>query len=242
MKNKNFSKIFNFFKREGFYVVLFLCLCILATVAVVTTRDNRQAKIEQNKTSVVEQEKKKDTAQVTEKPYTDYDNAEQVKKTTNTETKVNKEVKNTEKTATVSKTVDTKFGKPVEGIIGRQYSEEPVFWKSTNSYRPNFGIDIKCELGKPVVAALDGKVESVKNDTVDGIQVIVDHQNGLKTVYSNLDSKVSISAGKVVKKGDKLGVVGRTTLRAMYEAYGDHLHFAVLKDKDFVNPDKYIKY
>lgn len=38
---KFLNKTLNFFKREGFYVVLFVCLCVVATVAVLTARNNR---------------------------------------------------------------------------------------------------------------------------------------------------------------------------------------------------------
>lgn len=135
-----------------------------------------------------------------------------------------------------------KFIKPVEGILARGYSEEPVFWKSTNSYRPNFGVDIKSEIGKPVVAVMDGKIESIETEDVDGVQIVINHQNGLKTIYSNLDPKLSVSKDQIVKRGTKLGSVGKSTIRASYETYGDHLHFAVLKNGEFVNPSKYIQY
>ena len=39
-KNKK-DKVKDFFRKEGFYLVLFLCLCIIATVAVVTTKRNK---------------------------------------------------------------------------------------------------------------------------------------------------------------------------------------------------------
>jgi hypothetical protein len=44
MDKKMFNKSSNFFKREGFYVILFICLCIVATVAVVATRNSNHVK------------------------------------------------------------------------------------------------------------------------------------------------------------------------------------------------------
>ncbi|WP_027623684.1 M23 family metallopeptidase [Clostridium lundense] len=244
MDNKNSNKFSNFIKKEGFYVILFLCLCILAAVAVITTKNNKQARkqLPSQQPSVVQNESGKEVAKGTEQTYPDYDNALQVKNEEKKENANNQVQKNENKTAQVAKNVETKFIKPVQGILARGYSEEPVFWKSTNSYRPNFGVDIKCEVGKPVVAVTDGKVESIETDGIDGIQVTINHQNGLKTIYSNLDSKLAVKKGEMVKTGSKLGCVGKTTVRASYETYGDHLHFAVLKNGEFINPSKYIKY
>ncbi|PRR80445.1 Stage II sporulation protein Q [Clostridium liquoris] len=244
MDNKNSNKFLNFIKKEGFYVILFLCLCILAAVAIVTTKSNKQARkqLPSQQPSVVQSENGKETAKVTEQPYPDYDNALQVKNGDKQEKANNETQKSGDKTAQVSKNVDTKFIKPVEGILARGYSDEPVFWKSTNSYRPNFGIDIKCEAGKSVVAVMDGKVESIETDGIDGVQVVVNHQNGLKTVYSNLDSKLAVNKDQMIKTGTKIGSVGKTSIRASYEAYGDHLHFAVLKNDEFINPSKYLQY
>ena len=41
MINNKKDKVKDFFRKEGFYLVLFLCLCVIATVAVVTTKKNK---------------------------------------------------------------------------------------------------------------------------------------------------------------------------------------------------------
>lgn len=239
--NKKFSnKTLNFFKKEGFYVVLFICLCVVATIAVLTAKINKHTAntaIQQNNTS--QQDVNKEVAKAGNEPSLNYDNALQVKKGTKTETVVPKDGADSKG---VSNSVDVTFQKPVDGSVARGYSEDPVYWDSTGSYRPNLGYDIKADLGKPVLAVMDGKVEEVSSSTQDGVQIIVNHQNGLKTVYSNLDSKVNITKGQTITKGTIIGTVGKTTLRAAYEKYGDHLHFAVLKGKDFIDPSKYLKY
>jgi murein DD-endopeptidase MepM/ murein hydrolase activator NlpD len=245
MDKKFFSKTSNFFKKEGFYVILFVCLCIVATVAAVTSRTakpknpsvvNEQAKTETKPTG---------TGLVAEEPKVDYPNAMQVNKDgtkTNTSTNTGITVPKTG-TAAVTNSVDTKFVKPVDGTLARAYSEDPVWSDTTETYRPNFGIDIKAELGKDVVSVLEGKVEEVGDSKQGyGIEVVINHQNGLKTVYSNLDPNGLVAKGKTVKKGEKIGKVGNTTLRTSYEKYGSHLHFAVLKGKDYVDPAKYVKY
>lgn len=229
-KKNNFK---NFLKKEGFYVILFVCLCVVATVAAITIRNNKIAKTQ----PPIAQTKqvKENTPKVAEQPI---DNALQVKKKNNAKNAIAKNAKNT---APVNKNLSISFLNPVNGTLARAYSEDPVYWSSTDSSRPNWGIDIKSNIGKPVVAVADGKVEAIKTDS-DGVKVVVNHQNGLKTVYANLDKKVSVKKGESVKKGQQIGKVGRTTLNSAYETYGDHLHFEVLKSNSPIDPAKYVKY
>jgi len=254
MDKKNFNKMSNFFKKEGFYVVLFVCLCVVATVAAVTSKSNKTPV----KPPVVQESAKdaKGSEIVAQEANEEYDNALQVKKNTvpskstvdNTQTNNTKTKTSTNKTsAAVSKTVDTKFANPVEGTLARAYSEDPVWSDSTSTYRPVLGIDIKTDLGKEVVAALDGKVLEVGEGEY-GKYVAIYHQNGLTTVYANLDPDIKVSKDKSVKKGEVIGKVGNTSLRSGYEKYGSHLHFEVVKGKDItknenkVDPAKYVKY
>jgi murein DD-endopeptidase MepM/ murein hydrolase activator NlpD len=243
MDKKLFNKTSNFFKKEGFYVILFVCLCIVATVAAVTSRTAKK----NEKPPVVNEQASNDkttTGLIAEEPTVKYPDALEVKKDpkTTSKTQASTDTKKASSTA-VSSTNSTTFVKPVEGTVAREYSEDPVWSDTTNTYRPNFGIDIKADLGKDVVAALDGKVSEVGDSKQGyGMEVVIDHQNGLKTVYSNLDNNVLVTKGKTVKKGDKIGKIGNTTLRTSYEKYGSHLHFAVLKGKVFVDPARYVKY
>lgn len=240
MDKKLFNKSSNFFKKEGFYVVLFICLCIVATVAVVTSRVNKQVKKPPVTNHAAVSDKNKNVAKASENQTTEYQGALQVKKSTSADNTAQKNANTASQQ--VSKTMDTKFTKPVDGTLARVYSEDPVWWDSTEKWRPNFGIDIKTDLGKPVFAVMDGKVEAINTNSEDGVEVVINHQNGLKTVYSNLDPTLKVTKGQTVKKGAEIGKVGKTTVRAAYEKYGNHLHFAVMKGKDYVDPAKYIKY
>lgn len=250
MDKKFFSKLSNFFKKEGFYVILFFCLCIVASVAIITARTNKTVKNSPPATTQKShsQSDSSKVAKATDDMQTQINNALEVQR--EEQQKKDLVVKNENTDAQKSSTavptsnnIDTKFIKPVEGTLARAYSEDPVKWDSgdTPVFRPNFGIDIKADLGKPVYAVLNGVVETVDKGQ-DGIYVVINHQNGLKTEYSNLDEKVNVKVGQNVKKGDTIGKVGNTTLRAAYEKYGYHLHFSVLNGKDYVDPAKYIKY
>lgn len=238
MDKKLFSKTSNFFKKEGFYVILFVCLCIVATVAAVTSKNAKSTQKPPVANEQTSNEGNKQTALIDDQLKNDYQNALEVKKNSNTGITVPNNG-----SAAVASIVDTKFVKPVEGTLARPFSEDPVWSDTTETSRPNFGLDIKADLGKDVYAVLDGKVEEVGDSKLGyGMQVVINHQNGLKTEYANLDPNSIVAKGKTVKKGEKIGKVGNTTLRTSYEKYGSHLHFAVLKGKEYVDPARYIKY
>ena len=79
MDKRLFDKSSNFFKKEGFYVILFVCLCIVATIAAVTARNNKTV----TKPPVVQENNIKKGEVVTKKPEvqsTEVPNAIQVKK------------------------------------------------------------------------------------------------------------------------------------------------------------------
>lgn len=247
MDKKFLHKASNFFKKEGFYVILFVCLCIVATVAVMTSRITKSPV----KPPVVNQQSKNDSkgdSLVAQQPDEQYNNALEVRKNSNSTRKTantNSTTKTAKNTSTaVSKSVDTTFAKPVEGTLARAYSETPVWSDTTETYRPNFGIDIKANLGKAVKAVLTGKVIEVgANEDGYGTQVVIDHQNGVKTVYANLDkNSIQVKKGQAVKKGGQIGKVGNTSLRTAFEKYGSHLHFEVLKSNEQVDPARYVKY
>jgi murein DD-endopeptidase MepM/ murein hydrolase activator NlpD len=242
MDKKANNKTLNFFKKEGFYVILFVCLCIVATVASITANNNK--KLSSNpKTIQNEQANAGDVLQEQDKQP---EGALQVK------TEVLKPVPNIqavttkELTASVSKTVDAQFAKPVaNGLLARPYSKEFVKWDTTDSYKTNFlAIDIKAKLGEPVVAVMDGIVKEVGTDVDDrnGKMVLIDHQNGFVTKYSNLDEKILVKMGDKVTKKQQIATVGNTTLNAHKEKYGDHLHFEVLQGGKNIDPTKYVKY
>lgn len=262
-KNNNTS---HFVRKEGFYVILFICLCVVVTIFAVTSKNKRIAeeeKVEEQSNSKQESMADIKNPEITlnneESDFEEfYNNALQVKKNENIQNKNSEDNKNNENENIQSKNVEsqpqkaavnvsTKLNsqmiKPVEGEIAREYSEVPVFWDSLGTMRPNFGIDIKAELGESVVAVQAGTVVEV-GDSKEGFgkMVKIQHDNGLISVYANLDSNIIVSKSQKVKQGQKIGEVGNTSLRSFNEKYGSNLHFELLKDNKPINPEKYIKY
>lgn len=253
MDKKMFNKSSNFFKREGFYVILFICLCIVATVAVVATRNSKHVKNTPIKSEVNEQGSSNvkkspvalDNADSAVKNQEDPIDAKQVQgkvQKANIEVSKNEAANTKSVNAAQNTSSKVEFIKPVEGLLAREFSnDQPVYWDSIKTYRVNNGIDIKVNIGKPVLAACDGVVESIDYDR-DGEKITIKHNNGLKTVYSNLDEKVMVTKGQTVKAGTQIGTVGKTANDSAYEKYGDHLHFEVMNGSKYEDPAKYVKY
>ncbi|MFS0841122.1 M23 family metallopeptidase [Paenibacillus sp. 1P03SA] len=94
------------------------------------------------------------------------------------------------------------------------------------------GIDI---VGNHTIMAADnGKVVSAGYKSDYGNYVLIDHMNGYETMYAHM-SKVETTAGTIVEKGEKIGIMGSTG-----DSTGVHLHFEVHKGGSLENPLKYL--
>lgn len=112
---------------------------------------------------------------------------------------------------------------------------------------PHWGIDIvKSDgntRGQPFYAAQGGEVIIAKNDgnwnSGFGNYCVIDHGDGTQTLYAHSDN-ILVSVGQVVKKGEKIGIIGATG-----NVTGPHLHFEVRVKKadgsvSRVNPLNYV--
>lgn len=96
------------------------------------------------------------------------------------------------------------------------------------------GIDIAGDTGDPFVAAASGTVVSAGWAGGYGNCIVIDHGNGIMTRYAHA-SKLLVSAGQSVSKGQTIGLVGATG-----NATGSHLHFEVIINGDTANPLNYL--
>ena len=87
-----------------------------------------------------------------------------------------------------------------------------------------------------VVAALSGKVASVKDEILKGTVVTIEHENGVETVYTGVHN-VNVEAEDEVEQGT---VLGKTGLSQLEPDSGNVIHFEVLKDDVKVNPETVI--
>lgn len=104
-------------------------------------------------------------------------------------------------------------------------------------YRAHLGTDFAAPTGRNIYAASDGKIEFVGTQGGYGKTIIINHQNGYKTLYAHQNSFAKgIRAGKFVKKGEHIGHVGSTGLSS-----GPHLHFGMYKNGVAIDPMTVLK-
>ncbi|MBR2088737.1 MAG: M23 family metallopeptidase [Oscillospiraceae bacterium] len=142
-------------------------------------------------------------------------------------------------TETVTQTVTEakpRFCKPVEGDVLQPFSGGALVKSATTGvWQTHNGVDLAAALGDPVKAAAGGVVTQVSEDALWGITVTIDHKNGYLTRYCNLGTDLSVSEGDSVEAGFIIGAVGKT---ADAESVGEtHLHFEVLKDGKYLDPE-----
>lgn len=92
------------------------------------------------------------------------------------------------------------------------------------------GYDLASIAHAKVPAANHGVVAFAGPLGIYGNTVVIDHGLGLASLYGHL-SEITVESGRAVRKGDSLGRTGQTGL-----AGGDHLHFAMLVNGEFVDP------
>lgn len=96
------------------------------------------------------------------------------------------------------------------------------------------GLDIGASMGAPVTAADGGTVVMAKWYSGYGKTVQIQHDDGTITQYSHL-SWWEPKVGDVVAQGQEIGKVGSTG-----NSTGPHLHFGVMKDGHYVDPEDYL--
>ena len=110
------------------------------------------------------------------------------------------------------------FAKPVPAASTPSFGESRILNEEKTSLHT--GTDYPAKEGTPVLAANSGTVVLTRDLFYEGNTVIVDHGEGLFTVYLHL-SRTDVKEGDKVKKGDRLGLSG-----ASGRVTGPHLHFA----------------
>lgn len=97
------------------------------------------------------------------------------------------------------------------------------------------GIDYPGRRGTPIIATADGKIDKIDYNNRLGWYVMIDHGYGLQTLYGHLNKKPNIKLGTRVKRGAKIGEMGRTG-----RSTAPHLHYSVYKNGRSENPKHYI--
>ena len=264
-----------FLDKKGFYIVLLLCIAVVAGTAVfVTTRNATSEQPDYEARNIIPEDDGDDVAidetgqlnaQLPEDTQasaaagkqsgigepasiTNTDGSSAVQPADNAAkgTKPNAPkvpAKSTAPKASGSKSTaqakQQSFKMPVIGDITLEYAKDKlVYSKTLEEWRTHAGVDIAADRGTPVKAVADGVISDVRNDSYYGITVVVDHGNGIESLYRNLASDETVTVNQKVKQGEVIGSVGNTAMDESAEQ--PHLHLEVLEKDVSVNPLTYL--
>ncbi len=244
------DKLSKFFNNKGFYIILAVCIIIVAATAIfVTTQNmnspdtgiNSEGKIIPGEANA-NQAESEDPAKAVAAGTAGKDVAANSSTTASNQNQAN--TNSTAKAKTTTSKAVISFIRPVDGSIMKDYTRDVSTFsesKTLGDIRAHQGIDFKVDKLTKVRAVADGTVSLVE-DNSNGITVEISHgTSGLKTRYAGLSKQglEDISCGLKVKANEIIGLVGDPIQSECED--GAHLHFEVLKNGKSVDPAPYLK-
>ena len=126
--------------------------------------------------------------------------------------------------------------RPVPGALVRGFSNTaPVYFQVTNIWQVHSACDYQGKTGDAVVSIGVGAVIEAYDSGVLGKTVVIDHGAGLIATYGGLSMNSYVKVGDPVKAGQTIGLIGNTTL---FETdSGPHLHFSCIKSGEPIDPE-----
>ena len=135
--------------------------------------------------------------------------------------------------------------KPDEGMVSPVANMNVVndygFYHNTtlNWFYEHAGIDFLADAGTDVMAVDAGTVESIyKDDILSGTEIVIAHDDGLKTVYRFVTEVEGLKVGDSVEKGEVIATIAEASGNEYKD--GAHLHFEVHKEGKNVDPNVYL--
>ena len=105
-----------------------------------------------------------------------------------------------------------------------------VYQDKTIDRQTHMGVDLASLANAEIQAANSGRVVFAERLGIYGLTVILDHGQGISSLYAHLSS-IDTEVGRFIERGERIGISGQTGL-----AGGDHLHFSIMINGVFVNP------
>ena len=135
----------------------------------------------------------------------------------------------------VKKVEPLKFIKPIDGEIQKIYSDDKVIYSKTlELWKIHDGIDVSAEIGTYVKAIEKGTIEKVYDDSFLGVTIVINHGQGYKSSYSNLNENTLVKEGQKIVKGQKIGKIGKTAIGEIKDE--PHMHFMLYENDNVVDP------
>ena len=125
---------------------------------------------------------------------------------------------------------DGNFTAPADATISDVFGSQRIFNGKAQS--PHQGLDFRVPTGTPVTAMNDGTVLLARPLYYEGGFVVIDHGQGLLTLYLHL-SEFKVKEGDTVKRGQEIALSGGTG-----RATGPHLHVAVRWQGTYLDPQR----
>ena len=219
-------------EKDGFYLALFVCICLVAIGGVWFTKNN----VDELTSNDLFVNKTNDNSKIEE------DEVHLIEKETEKEDSIPTSTESKENLQKAKEKQENKSSKLsfLGNEVVREYSEkEPSYSKTLDLWEIHKGLDISAEKGYEIKSLLNGKVVNVFKDDKHGMSVRVQSDNNVVVVYSNLDEKISVEKGQEVTEGQILGTVGNTT--SVESEDGTHVHIEAFKGEESIDPMTLIK-
>ena len=220
---------------------------LLAKVSTTEEKDNLLKELEeakQVKDLKVEEEKTKEYyiisyEEAKQLASTNVDNIENEKKNKLEKEKIEKRNTNIVKNIRRGGTVSASSSSNASAMLGSLSFRRPLNSSRVSAgylgYPGHRGIDFPSPQGTPVMAAESGTVTTVMYSNKSyGNRVIIDHGNGISTLYGH-NSTIGVSLGQKVSKGQTIAGVGSTG-----NSTGNHVHFEIRINGKPINPTSYV--
>lgn len=111
--------------------------------------------------------------------------------------------------------------------------ETPVYSETLKDWRVHNGIDLAAEQGSKIKAITGGTVKEIYNDALFGTTMVIEHDGGFVAYYSGLGETTMVNVDDKVDAGQEIASISNIPCES---ADGYHLHLAIKKDGNFVDP------